>query len=168
MGKQELEVSRAKGGAHHHLAEMAGDWEGVTRVWFEADKLADESPQRGSMRLIVGGRFVLHEYETAFQGKPQQGVAIYGMHLDAKACESAWVDSFHTGTSIMFSSGRFGDLAFAALGSYSVGRDQPRWSWRTEIQQPDPGHLVITMFNIPAKGKEAKAVETRYARRIAR
>ena len=35
MGKQEFEASTAAGGAHHHLAQMAGEWEGVTQVWFD-------------------------------------------------------------------------------------------------------------------------------------
>jgi hypothetical protein len=107
---------------------------------------------------------LLHEYATTFEDKPQQGAAIYGVHLDAKACESAWVDSFHTGTSVMFSSSGAGDHAFAALGSYGVGPGQPRWGWRTQIDQPDHDHLVVRMFNITPQGEEALAVETRYAR----
>lgn len=164
MGKQQFAASLAAGGAHHRLVRMAGEWQGTTKVWFGPEQLADESPQRGSIRVVAGGRFMLHEYDGAFQGESQQGVALYGVHLDANACEIAWVDSFHTGTSILFSSSPAAAGRFAALGSYDDGAGGPSWGWRTSIDQPDADHLVIRMFNIPPQDEEVLAVETCYTR----
>ena len=65
MGKKEFEASLADG-RHQRLARMAGEWEGTFKLWFEADKLACESPQRGSIRPVAGGRFLLHEYHSSF------------------------------------------------------------------------------------------------------
>lgn len=151
---------------------MAGKWDGTFKLWFAADQLACESPQRGSIRSILGGRFLLHEYESSFDGDPISGVAIYGYHLDEDAYESAWVESFATGTSIMFSSGipstgPGGDPRYAVLGNYGDGQGGPRWGWRTELEQPDADTLIITMTNITPDGVAVKAVETRYARRPA-
>ncbi|MFC3549690.1 DUF1579 domain-containing protein [Lysobacter cavernae] len=164
MGKKEFEASLAEGGAHHRLAQMAGEWAGTFRLWFQPDQLACESPQRGSIRSILGGRFLLHEYQTRFGDDLIDGVALYGVHLDDDAFESAWVESFGTGTSIMFSAGSAGAEHFNVLGSYGDGQGGPRWDWRTEIEQPDADHLVITMTNITPQGEAAKAVEVRYAR----
>jgi len=164
MGKQAFEASLAEGGRHHGLARMAGEWAGTYKLWFEPDKLAGESTQRGSIRSIAGGRFLLHEYEGSFDGEPFSGVAILGHHIDDGTWESAWVDSFHTGTAIIFSASPSGDERFSALGSYGDGQGGPRWGWRTELEQPDADTLVITMFNITPNGDEAKAVEIRYAR----
>ncbi len=47
-----FEQSRTEG-LHHRLSLLAGEWEGLTRTWFEPGKLADESPTRGVMRLIL-------------------------------------------------------------------------------------------------------------------
>lgn len=163
MGKHAFETSITDG-AHKRLAGMTGDWAGTTRVWFGPDQLADESPQSGRIRVVAGGRFLLHEYDSAFQGEAQQGAAIYAVHLDAGTCESAWADSFHTGTSIMFSSAATDGDRFAVLGGYDDGKGGPRWGWRTEIEQPGDDELVITMFNISPQGEETKAVETRYVR----
>lgn len=164
MGKQAFEASLA-GGAHQRLARMAGEWEGMTQVWFEPTQPpVSETAQRGSIRPILGGRFLLHEYRTSFGDDVHEGVAIYGAHLDAGAYESAWVDSFHTGTNVMFSKATSEAQRFSVLGSYGDGQQGPPWGWRTEIDQPDDDTLVITMFNIEPQGEEAKAVETRYRR----
>ena len=156
-------------GPHRRLARMAGEWEGVYRLWFERDMLAAESSQRGSVRAVLGGRFLLHEYSWEFDGRSYAGVALYGYHIDVRRWECAWVDSFHSGSSILFShsAGQTEPAHFAVLGSYGDGQTPPgpRWGWRTEIEQPDDDHLVIVMTNISPDGEEAKAVEVEYTRR---
>lgn len=167
------EAARMEETPHRRLARMAGEWEGVYRLWFERDMLAAESAQRGSLRPVLGGRFLLHEYTWEFDERSYAGVALYGYHVDEKRWECAWVDSFHTGSSILFSqmaSGTPGDPGpahFAVLGSYGDGQTPPgpRWGWRTEIEQADDDHLLITMTNISPEGEEAKAVEVEYVRR---
>lgn len=153
----------ADAGPHQHLARMAGDREGTYRPWFEPGMLAAESRQRGSLRTVLGGRFLLHEYTWDFDGRSHAGVALYGYHIDERRWECAWVDSFHNGSAIMFSTspGPGAEPHFSVLGSY--GDDQtppgPRWGWRTEIEQPDDDALVIVMTNIAPDGREARAVE---------
>ncbi|MEO6365787.1 MAG: DUF1579 domain-containing protein [Luteimonas sp.] len=164
MGTQDFEAS-LEGGMHQRLARMAGEWEGVTQVWFDPSQPpASETAQRGSIRPILGGRFLLHEYRTSFGDDAHEGLALYGAHLDADAFESAWVDSFHTGTNVMFSTAASQATGFSVLGSYGDGQQGPPWGWRTNIEQPDADTLVITMFNIEPRSDESKAVETRYRR----
>lgn len=165
MGKAEFERSLQSGG-HKALAAMAGDWQGTTRVWFEPDKPpAMEVAQDGSLRSVLGGRFLLHEYRYGEGEQAGEGIALYGLHLDEQASEHAWVDTFHTGTSILFSKAPYDGGDFRALTSYTDGKGGPAWGWRTEIAQPSADELVITMFNITPDGLEVKAVETAYERR---
>lgn len=165
MGKAEFEASLQCGG-HKALSAMAGEWQGTTRVWFEPDQPpAMDVAQRASIRSVLGGRFLLHEYRYGEGEQAGEGIALYGLHLDDAAYESAWVDSFHTGTSIIFSVASSQERGgFNVLGSYGDGQGGPRWGWRTEITQPSEDELVITMFNIEPGGAEARAVETRYGR----
>jgi len=59
---EKFETSKATG-MHFQLSKLVGEWEGTAKTWFEPDKIADESPMRGSMRLVLGGRFIMHEYK---------------------------------------------------------------------------------------------------------
>lgn len=165
MGSSAFEASQAPGGHHHALARLAGEWVGVSRVWFEPGAPSDESPIRGSIRPALGGRFMIHEYESALGGKPLQGVVLIGWHIDAKRYEMAWIDSFHTGSAILFSTGagEAGPLP-NVLCHYGGHDGTPPWGWRTTIEQPDAETLVLTAWNIEPDGQEAKATEIVYRR----
>jgi hypothetical protein len=163
MADERLSQSRAPGGAHHLLGRLAGTWTGVTRTWFEPDKLADESPTRARIRAVLDGRFVALEYEGAMKGKPLFGMAIIGYHIDAGLYTMAWVDSFHLGTATMHSEGEPRENGFSVLGHYDVPQSDP-WGWRTELTLLSESRLILTAYNIPPGGEEAKALESVYTR----
>ena len=162
---KKFEASKA-GGIHQELSRLEGNWQGLARTWFEPGKLADESPIRGTMKLVLGGRFILHEYTGSMSGKPLEGMMLIGYHLGLGQYQSAWVDSFHNDTAMMFSEGKRGDAAFSMLGGYAyvTPEMEQHWGWRTEIEMVGEDEILIRAYNISPEGEEAKATEIEYKR----
>ena len=162
---EKFELSK-QSGPHYKLSQLAGQWEGIAKTWFEPGEPVDASPASGTFRPILGERFMLLEYKGSFQGKPLEGLAIYGYHLDLQKYQCAWVDSFHNGTAIMLSEGKKGVDNIAVLGSYAyVAPDiEQHWGWRTELEMPTADEIKITAYNISPEGEEALATQTIFSR----
>lgn len=163
-----LGIDRGGDPPHRRLARMVGTWEGVCRLWFERDMLAAESTQRGTLRSVLGGRFLLHDYVWDFDGRQYAGLALLGHDVDARRWECAWVDSFHTGTSILHARAELADDAggFAVLGAFGDGRQPPGSAchWRTAIEQPDDDRLRIVLTSLTSSGDEMQAMDVDYRR----
>ncbi|MDH4104142.1 MAG: DUF1579 domain-containing protein [Thermoleophilia bacterium] len=151
-------------GPHAVLGALVGDWAGLTRTWFRPGDLADESATAGTVRPVLAGRFVVHEYAGTLMDEAMEGVATLGFDIAENRFVCAWVDSVHTGTAVMLSVGEPGATdTISVLGAYDAG-DGSQWGWRTTVVQPSHDELVVSHFNIPAGADEYLGVETRYRR----
>ncbi|WP_205314194.1 DUF1579 family protein [Pedobacter namyangjuensis] len=163
MSKSKLEISK-ESGPHLRLASLAGNWDGNTRTWFEKDVLADESPMRGKMILLMDGRFLAYEYTGKINGKPFEGRMVWAYDLENQQCQCSWIDTFHMGSAIMYSVGNETGNGFSVLGSYGSPQMPEKWGWRTELEIINSDQFIIRAFNISPEGESAKATETIYHR----
>jgi hypothetical protein len=153
-------------GKHQELQNFVGQWKGISRVWFEADVLADESPIEGNIESVLEGRFLMHRYRTAFKDRAVEGIYLIGFDLQSNQFQVAWADSFHMSTAIMFLKGNSNDQDFEVLGSYPDHQQPPHyWGWRTDMHF-EGEELVIVSYNISPSGASAKATEIRYRRAL--
>jgi len=160
---QKLNDSKLNG-PHFQLSRLVGEWKGSTKTWFDPSKLEDESPIKGTMRLILDGRFIMHEYQSSFGDQSLSGIAIFGYDLNTQKYQCAWMDTFHNGTAIMFSKGNKGDEGINVLGSYAyiTPETEQHWGWRTQRDIISDSEIMITAYNISPEGQETKATETNY------
>jgi hypothetical protein len=149
---------------HGFLRSLEGEWKGMAKTYYEPGVLGDESEWRGTIRPILNGLFMLHEYEGAFDKTAHLGMAIIGYNRHYKRYEMAWVDTHHNGTATMFAVGTPNDTRPSVLGSYPAPDGSPDWGWRTTFERRDENTVVITAYNITPTGEEAVAIETVYHR----
>ncbi len=138
---------------------LAGKWAGTAQTWFEPGVLADESPVQGVFRFVPESRTLLWEYEAILQGNPYHGLLVCSFNLFKQRYETVWVDSFHSSANLLISTGEEAGHGFSVMGSYPTGDTTPDWGWRTEIRLELDDKLMITMYNIPPGGDEAKGIE---------
>ena len=155
-----MAFEKSAGSPHHFLAQLAGNWTGISRLWLEPDSLTDESAVAGSIQLILDRRFALYLYQGSIEGEQQHGMFTFGYNTLLDRFEASWVDSFHNNTAIMFCEGNSTENGFFVLGHYPDPTGGPDWGWRTEVALLDEAHLIITAYNIDPEGGEAKATET--------
>ena len=154
-----MPFEQTSGSPHHFLAQLAGHWRGMSKLWIEPGKLADESPVVGSIQLVLDGRFALYLYQGSIEGEAQHGMFTFGYNTTKDQFEASWLDSWHNNTAIMFCVGSEREKGFAVLGRYPDPTGGPDWGWRTEVELVDEDHLTITAYNIHPELGEAKATE---------
>ena len=130
------------------LAALVGEWSGTYRLWLEPGELRTETPTRCTGRPVLDGRFAALDYDWIDADGPQLGSMLLGCSEDGE-WQMAWVDSWHTGTSIMYC---VGGPEADVVGTYG-----PQWGWRTRFDLASPNEMVITAWNITPAGDEAKA-----------
>lgn len=154
-------------GPHHFLNSLAGQWKGRAKTWFEPGYPVDISAVQGSFKPVLGGRFMLYEYQGFFQGKALEGIALIGYNLPTGTFKMALADSFHTGTDLMFSQDVKDERPFSATGSYDAGTTPPQtWFWRTEMHFDEDNNLVLTAYNISPDKQESLATQAILTRLI--
>jgi hypothetical protein len=159
-----MAFAQTSGSPHHFLAQLAGGWTGISRLWFEPDTLANEAPLVGTIQIILEGRFALFLYQSSVEGEAQHGMFTFGYNTLLDRYEASWLDSFHNNTAIMFCTGSATDNGFLVLGSYPDPNGGPDWGWRTEVEVVDDDHLLITAYNILPEGGETRATEVQLTR----
>ena len=97
-------------------------------------------------------------------GQPIAGELTIAFESGDRLFRMSWIDSLHTSGAILVSESKpipAGGAAAAiiAFGTYFAGEGQPRWGWRTELDDATDGALRVRMFNVMPDGEESIGVD---------
>ena len=150
---------------HARLARMAGRWTGTAKTYADPSnpEAAEVAPWDAAIEMLLGGRFLRFAYVSRAMGQPIAGELTIAYEKGDRLFRMSWIDSLHTSPGIMVSESKpipegGAAAAISALGTYFAGEGQPRWGWRTELDDQTDGALRIRMFNIQPGEEETLGV----------
>jgi hypothetical protein len=155
---------------HARLARMAGRWKGTARTYADPSnpEAAEVAPWEGTIEMLLGGRFLRFAYVSRAMGQPIAGELTIAYEKGDRLFRMSWIDSLHTSPAILVSESKpvpEGAVAtISASGTYFAGEGQPRWGWRTELDDQTDGALRIRMLNIMPDGDESLGVDIELTR----
>lgn len=151
---------------HTRLTRLVGRWAGTAKTYLDPSNpdAAEAAPWEGSIEMLLGGRYLRFTYVSSAMGKPIAGELTLAYEKGDRIFRTSWIDSFHTGAAILVSESKpvpegSTTTTIRVLGSFFVGEGQPRWGWRSELDDPTEGALRIRMFNISPDGAESLGVD---------
>lgn len=147
------------------LAGAIGHWEGRNKLWFEPHSAAIECASTAEVRGEAAGRMLALRYTWTHDGKPCEGILLFGDDAKAGRCDMAWADSFHNGHRLMPLTGPAAGEGVPDVRGRYAAPPGPDWGWRITLEHPAADALVLRMYNVTPDGTEALAVEASYARR---
>jgi hypothetical protein len=151
---------------HARLARLAGRWTGTARTYGDPSnpEAAEVAPWEGTIEMLLGGRFLRFTYVSRAMGLPLAGELTIAYEKGDRLFRMSWIDSLHTSGSILVSESKpvpenGPPAAIRAFGTYFAGEGEPRWGWRTELDDQTADALRVRMFNVTPAGDESIGVE---------
>lgn len=154
----------AVGAPHKGLARRVGTWKVQARFWMAPGAPPEVSEGKTEASLIMGGRYVMEEFEMSTPDGPFHGLGIVGYDNIKKRYQSIWIDSMSTG--VMTAEGT-GDQEARAVDYTGQEPDPVAGAYKPyrsiERQLDDNTRRLETFENGP-DGKEFKVMELFYTR----
>jgi hypothetical protein len=156
---------------HLRLARMAGRWKGTAKTYADPGdpEAAEIAPWAGTIEMLLGGRFLRFSYVSHALGQPVAGELTIAYEQGDRLFRMSWIDSLHTSAAILVSESKStpeggAPASISVFGTYFAGEGQPRWGWRTELDDQTDGALRVRMFNIQPGEEESIGVDIELTR----
>jgi hypothetical protein len=152
--QQALLKKLATPGEHHQRLEaLAGKWKLAVKWRNTPDAKWAESKGGAEYRWILGGRFLLEEFQYDMGGQSMEWLGIYGYDNFQKKYTAVWVDN--TGTNSEFAEGQY-DLK-GRVFSYTGEQDDPvtggkrKFKWLIMVEGQDKVRFDSYDQDLPGK-----------------
>ncbi len=156
----------APGEQHKLFAAMVGTWDATVTMWMEPGAPPMTSTGVGTYSLILGGRYLKHDFEGFAFGQPFKGLGITGYDKFREEYFDLWFDELSTG--VMISRGV--PDSTGAIIRYTGKMDDPMAGRkdvpvRSDMTKVDDDTCKMEMYVIDESGNEFKTMEIVYTRR---
>ncbi|MFT7485523.1 MAG: hypothetical protein ACI9F9_001373 [Candidatus Paceibacteria bacterium] len=156
-------ASATPGAEHKKLAAHAGKWNVGGKMWMEPEGEPMASVGTSEIRMVLGGRFQIEEFNSEFMGQPFEGMLIQGYSNLHEQSFHIWIDNMSTWPSIAWGA-RGEDGVIATEGKmYDVMTPAGRPTRTRQIDNKD-GSRTMEMFDTIQDGTQFKVMEYIYSR----
>src|SRR6185503_14953159 len=91
------------GPEHERMARESGEWTVQSTMWMAPGAPPEVSTGSARMRMLLGGRYQVMDYDASMKGMPFIGPGVTGFDMYKKKYVGSWCDSM--GTMIMTQEG---------------------------------------------------------------
>ncbi len=152
-------------GAEHELLKYkVGKWTMKVELRTGPDQPATTSEGTSEMKLIMGGRYLMDNTKSNFQGNPFEGLGLTGYDNLKKRFVSVWIDNLGTGFTI--SSGTYDESTktykYTTMSPDVVSGQYKRTRTTEHVVNDD--QWVAEMYDTAPDGKEFLMMKATYTR----
>lgn len=161
-----MEKMAAPGPNHERFKKLAGDWNLTVKWTMDPSQPMQETKSTSTITTLLDGRYCQEQTTGEMMGKPFQGMGLTGYDNVLKKYVGVWIDNM--GTGIMSTQGTpdasgnvinwTGESSDPATGKMMKSREVTRYL--------DDDHHVFEMYTKGPDGKEYKAMEITYERKM--
>ena len=152
------------GEPHKLFATLAGTWTAHTREWMEPTTPPVESTGTASMKMLLDGRFLYHNFNGQMMGQPFSGLGIEAYDNVTKKYVTMWIDSLSTGILVMEGTASSDGKTITLRGSH-VEPGGSKVLYRSIWKILDANNQTFELYGTPGRGKEMKLLEIVYTRK---
>ncbi|MBX3360724.1 MAG: DUF1579 family protein [Phycisphaeraceae bacterium] len=158
-------AAKTPGPHHKHMEVMAGEWEGVSRMWMVPGMPPEESPVRTTARMEFDGLFLISHHKGEMMGMPFRGMGTMGYNNTTKEYEGAWMDNM--GSMTMWMTGTCSDdgKVFKLVSTFVDFMTGEKTTMKMDTTVIDNDNYKWEMYGPGPDGVEYKMMEIVYKRK---
>jgi hypothetical protein len=121
------------------------------------------SAGKSKMELIFGGRYLKEHFRCDMEGKPFEGMGLFGYDKIKKKYVAVWCDNFSTG--IIMTEGTYDEATKTlTMTGESVDPLKGPYKMKQVVREVSKDKQIFEMYRIGADGSERKEMEITYTR----
>ena len=151
------------GDEHDQLARLVGDWN-VSGAFY-LNPGADPMPTtaKASFKSIMGGRYIIQDYDSNFAGMPYQGMMVMGYDRIRGEYMSIWMDNWNTVPSQSY--GEMGESGAIEMETEMVDLMTPDGRMgRSSMEIVSDNEMIFRMWDVMPDRSEWMIMELNYTR----